>query len=73
MMHNVRGVNKKKGQKRRWGKRWWSVSRNDGRTRRYGWLYVGSRKQGTLKKRLMRYWAEDNEWWPEGKWIKVEE
>ena len=72
-MHNVRGVNKKKGQKRRWGDQWYSVSRNDGRTRRYGWLMVGSRSKGTLKKRLMRYSEIDKEWWPEGKWIRVEE
>ena len=69
-MDNIRGVNKKRGSKRRWGDAVWQQAPN-GRIYEYRWLLVGSKPKGTLKRRLMRYHRDDHEWWPVGKWEKV--
>lgn len=69
---NIRGVNKRKGSKRRWGDDV-IVMDGNGRKYRYRWLLVGTRSKGTLKRRLMR--SIDGEWWPvmgmQGKWQRV--
>ena len=65
----IRGVNKAKGTKRRWGSgfvhKWPNGTATNGR-----WLLKGSKARGDLMKRKCILW--DGEWVAEGRWIKCD-
>ena len=65
----IRGVNKQKGTKRRWGSgflyRWPNGTATNGR-----WLLKGSKAKGTLKRRRMILY--DGEWVADGRWEKCD-
>jgi len=64
----IRGVNKQKGTRRRFGRSWIEEWPN-GTSRRCCWLLKGSEAKGTLKRRKLVLW--DGEWCAEGRWQKV--